>query len=83
MISYCQCSNPQWPSLDSEVTLPSAGGEGAADFNSRGDRSAESDDRRSVFECGGRGECNLYSVQQFAGCIMILIYLSQQPQKLL
>lgn len=66
-------SNPQWPFLDSEVTPPSAGGEGAANFNSRGNRSAESNDRRSVSECGGRRECNLYPVQQFAGCIIILI----------
>lgn len=69
-----------WLLIDSEPPpppppspSPSVGGEGAADFSSRGNRSAESDDRRSVPECGGRRECNLYSVQQLAGYITILI----------
>lgn len=66
--------SPTWPFIDSEPPPPpSVGGEGAADFNSRRDRSAESNDRRSVSECGGRTECNLHSVQQLAGYIMILM----------
>ena len=57
----------------SDPPPPSAGGEGAADFSQRGHHSAESHDRRSVSECGGRRECNLFSVQQFTGYIIILV----------
>ncbi|XP_056293168.1 RING finger protein 207 isoform X7 [Pseudoliparis swirei] len=42
-------------------------GEGAADLGSGGDPPAESHDRRSVCERGGRGERDLLSVQQLAG----------------
>ncbi|XP_056293164.1 RING finger protein 207 isoform X3 [Pseudoliparis swirei] len=44
-------------------------GEGAADLGSGGDPPAESHDRRSVCERGGRGERDLLSVQQLAGYV--------------
>lgn len=55
--------------IDSELLspLPSAGGEGAADFSPRGNCPAEGHDRRGVFERGGGGERHLQSVQQPAG----------------
>lgn len=73
MSIYCRFSGPQCLFIDRELPPPSVGGEGAADFNSRGNCSAESNDRRSVSERRGRRECNLQSVQQFTGYIMILM----------
>lgn len=44
-------SSPQCLFTDREPPPSTVGGERAADFNSRGNRSAESNDRRSVSEC--------------------------------
>lgn len=55
------CSSSSW-----------VGGKGLADLSAWGHYPAESNDRRSVSQCRGRRDCNLFSVQQFAGLSVML-----------
>lgn len=63
-----------WWSVNLLLVLPNSrvGGEGTADLSAWGHYPAESNDRRSVSQCRGGRDCNLFSVQQFAGLSVML-----------